>query len=222
MLGCLVFPTGLGPFPAFQMVPTSIISINFILSPQNLGDTNSTQFVNLSGGGMMESCDHVTQQKYVSVCSFQDSRLGREQAAINPISYKGSVCWEELSSLKSCLLSDDSSENSHPLVVTIDGEGDAELALSAVDTFASPECAVEVKPFLCLYFFGLMSDTSYNVYYQPSAEHCVNLRDDVCEMEWNLAQVLISGLKLPDCNEQLPSRIEPCNENQEGGLGEGL
>ena len=167
----------------------------------------------------MESCDNVTQQKYVSVCSFQDSRLGREQAAINPISYKGSVCWEELISLKNCLLSDDSSQNNHPLVVTTDGEDDAEMALSVVDRFASPECAEEVKPFLCLYFFGLISDTSYNVSYQPSAEHCMSLRDDVCEMEWNQGRAI--NIKLPDCSE-FPSHIEPCNENQEGGLGEWL
>ena len=161
----------------------------------------------------MELCDHDMKQKYISVCS-KGSRLGKGQASIDPITYSGPVCREELNSLKSCLL-EDGNKHSHPLVVTTDYEGDAELALSAVGAFVlNPECAVEVKPFLCLYFFGLMSDTSNRVYYQPSAGHCKNLRDDVCESEWNLAQVVISELELPDCNEQFPSHIDPCNEGR--------
>jgi hypothetical protein len=165
----------------------------------------------------MESCDYDMKQKYVSVCSSSSSsRLGKGQASIDPITYRGSVCWEELNLLKNCLLEDGSNKHSHPLVVTTDNADDADMALSAVNTFASPECAVEVKLFLCLYFFGLMSDTSDRVYYQPSDSHCMNLRDDVCESEWNLAQVIIiSGLELPDCNEQFPSHNEPCDE--EGG-----
>ena len=156
----------------------------------------------------MESCDHEVKQKYISICS-SSSRLGKGRASIDPITYQGSVCLEELNSLTNCLL-EDGSKYSHPLVVTTDYEGDAESAISAVDT--NPECAVEVKPFLCLYFFGLMSDTSNRVHYQPSADHCKKLRDDICQTEWNLAQVVISGLELPDCNEQFPSHIEPCNE----------
>ena len=150
----------------------------FIPQEQTNLDINSTQLVNLSGNGTVESCDD--DMKYVSVCS--SSRLGREQAYIDPIIYRGSVCQVELKSLKNCLL-EDSNKHSHPLVVTIDREDDAESALSAVENFALPECAVEVKPFLCLYFFGLMSDTSNRVYYQPSAGHCKSLRDDICGVE---------------------------------------
>lgn len=115
---------------------------------------NSTQLVNLSESGTMESCDHDIKHKYISVCG--SSSLGREQASIDPITYRGTVCWEELNSLKNCLL-DDSNESSYPLVVTVDNKGNAELALSAVDTFASPECAAEVKPFLCLYSSSMVS-----------------------------------------------------------------
>ena len=160
----------------------------------------------------MELCDHEMNQKYISICI--SSRSGREQTSIDPITYRGSVCWEELNSLKNCLL-EDGNKQSHPLMVTIDSEGDAKSALSAVDMFASPECAAEVKPFLCLYFFGLMSDTPNRVHFQPSAGHCRNLRDDVCESEWNFAQAFIRGLELPNCDENFPSHTEPCNE--EGG-----
>ena len=154
------------------------------------------------------------KQKYIRVCS--SSRSGREQEPTDPIAYRGSVCWEELNSLKNCLLSDDIDENSNPLVITTDSERDAELALLAVDTFASPECAVEVKPFLCLYFFGLMSnmDALNRVYYQPSAGHCRNLQNNVCRSEGILARA--SGLELPDCDEHFPTRTEPCNKNEEG------
>lgn len=171
---------------------------------------NSTQLLNLSGNGEVESCDHDMKQKYVSICG--SSRPGREQASIDPITYRGTVCWEELNLLKHCLL-DDSNENNYLLVITVDNVGDAESALSAVDDFALPECAAEVKPFLCLYFFGLMSDTSNRVYYRSSAGHCKSLRDDVCELEWNLAQTL-SGLELPDCDEQFPSHTVLCDEER--------
>ena len=138
------------------------------------------------------------KQKYASVCSSSSasgSRFGKGQISIDPITYSGSVCWEELNSLKSCLL-EDGNKYSHPLVVTTDYKGDAELILSVVDRFQiNPECAMEVKPFLCLYFFGLMSDTSNRVYYQPSASHCKNLRDDICQLEWDIAS---RQLKLPD------------------------
>ena len=162
----------------------------------------------------MESCDHDVKQKYISVCSSSSSSsswLGKGRASIDPITYQGSVCLEELNSLQNCLL-EDGSKYSHPLVVTTDNKSIADMALSAVN-FASRECATEVKPFLCLYFFGLMSDTSNRVYYQPSAGHCKNLRDDVCEFEWTFAES--SNFKLPDCNEEFPSHIDPCNE--EGG-----
>ena len=127
------------------------------------------------------------------------------------------MCLEELNSLKNCLL-EDGSKYSHPLVVTTDNKSIADMALSAVN-FASRECAAEVKPFLCLYFFGLMSDTSNRVYYQPSADHCKNLRDDVCALEWTSVESLnlrgLIKLRLPDCNEEFPSHIDPCND--EGG-----
>ena len=128
----------------------------FIPQENSDHDINSAQFVNLSGNVTAEPCNHNMKQKYISICI--SSRSGKEQASIDPLTYRGSVCWEELNSLKNCLL-EDGNKQSHPLVMIIDSEGDAKSALSAVDMFASPECAAEVKPFLCLYFFGLMSDT---------------------------------------------------------------
>ena len=123
----------------------------------------------------MDSCD--IEHKYVSVCNSRG--FGIEPTSSDPITYKGTVCQEELNSLKNCLLNE-SSESNHPHVVTVDSLEDAMSALSAVDRFAvQPECAVDVKPFLCLYFFGL-HDTANRVSYQPSASHCKSLRDNIC------------------------------------------
>lgn len=91
----------------------------------------------------------------------------------------------------------------------------ARRALSAVDTYdiVSQECAAEVKPFLCVYFFGLMSEhTSYRVFFQPSASHCNTLRETTCKDAWNLAQFV--GLELPECDEEFSSNTIPCNEEQ--------
>ena len=155
-----------------------------------------------------ESCD--MKQKYVSVCS-SSSRFGRGQASTDPIIYDEAVCKEEMNLVQDCLL-DDSGENGHLYVISLDNLNDAKQALSIVNgnEFVSPECAAEVKPFLCLYFFGL-SDTSNGVVFQPSTSHCKNLRDDVCKLEWYLAQQII---RLPDCDTQFPSDTVPCDEDQ--------
>ena len=156
---------------------------------------------------MTGSCN-MMKDKYVSVCS-QSGQPGREQSLTD-----GTVCWEELNLLKSCLV-DDSDVSSHPIVLTVDKNivENAERALDAVDTYVSQECAAEVKPFLCVYFFGLMSDHTPNrVSFQPSASHCNNLRETTCKDAWNLAQFV--GLELPECDEEFPSNTIPCNEER--------
>ena len=178
---------------------------------QEYSDVNSTQPFNLSGNGTMESCDYDIKQKYISICS--GSRLQREQGLvpIDPIIYRGTVCWKELNLLKDCLM-DNSGESGHPRVVTDDNLEIARLALSAVDQYASPKCVAEVKPFLCLYFFGLVSEMSIEVSFQPSASHCKNLRDNACNDIWNLAQFF--KLELPDCDEEFPVNNVPCSEER--------
>ena len=160
---------------------------------------------------MTESCNNV-KDKYVSICG-QSGQLGREQSLTDP----EAVCWEELNILKSCLVDDDD-VSSHPIVMTIDENvvENARRALSAVDTYdyiVSQECATEVKPFLCVHFFGLMSDHAPNrVSFQPSASHCNNLRKTTCKDAWYQAQFV--GLELPECDEEFPSNTVPCNEER--------
>ena len=171
---------------------------------------SNAKSANLSGSGMVDLCN--IEHKYVSICN--NRGFGIEPTLSDPITYKGTVCQEELNLLKNCLLNE-SDESNRPLVVTDDSLEDAKSALSAVDMLdelISDECAVEVKPFLCLYFFGL-HDAANGVSYQPSASHCKSLRDDVCALEWNLAKA-VPGLELPDCDEQFASYSVPCDEER--------
>ena len=176
-------------------------------SPQKLNTTQTTPtLVPALNGSGMQSCNNDTAHKYTSVCGSR----GTQRQSVNcaaPTTYMGSVCQNELSSLKVCLLANDV-ESSHPLVATESELENAKLALSAVDRLASKACAAEVKPFLCLYFFGLC-DSETGVPYQPTASHCRNLRDDVCRAEWNLA--LQFGLPLPDCDTEFSDQVLQCN-----------
>ena len=119
------------------------------------------------------------------------------------------ICQEELLSLKRCYTGD----ASNYLAVAIDDYlEDAEQVLRYVDLIATSECATEVKPFLCLYFFGLCDSTT-KISYQPSASQCRYLRDSVCTQEWSIA--VNFGLELPDCDVDFPSESVPCKDKEE-------
>ena len=144
--------------------------------------------------------------KYTRVCGSRRAQ-GQLVTCATPLTYAASVCQKELNSLKVCLLDSDI-ESSHPLVATDSKLENAELALSTVDRLASAACAAEVKPFLCLYFFGLC-DSETGASYQPTASQCKNLRDDVCMTEWSLASQF--GLPLPDCDTEFSDQALKCN-----------
>ena len=91
----------------------------------------------------------------------------------------------------------------------------AEEALSAVDQIATQACAAEMKPFLCLYFFGLC-DAATEVSYHPSASHCKNIRDNICMRELSLAVAF--GLDLPDCDAEFSDVSVPCSNGEEKGI----
>ena len=85
-----------------------------------------------------------------------------------------------------------------------EAEATAELVLSGLPLLSpSPECAFAIKPFLCLYLFGLC-DAS-NQPHQVTQEDCVHLRDDVCAQEWTQAETFI---ELPDCSALLRQEEE--------------
>ena len=156
----------------------------------------------------MQSCDMTN--KYVSVCgSIEGGAQSLTCAA--PITYTESVCQQELNSIRSCLQTGD--RNTHPLIVTNSDRANAELALSYVDRLASVACAAEVKPFLCVYFFGLCDSTT-GASYQPTASNCKNLRDNVCATEWILATTLIT---LPDCESSFSDKTVSCDGNAHEG-----
>ncbi len=103
----------------------------------------------------------------------------------------------------------------YPAVAMDDHLEEAELALSFVNLIdINPECAAEVKPFLCLYFFGLCDLTAKNSY-QPSASQCRNLRDRVCKQEWTTA--LKFELELPDCDTDFPAESVSCRDKRKEG-----
>ena len=125
--------------------------------------------------------------------------------------YKGMVCREELLSLTTCYLGN-ADENDHPVVKTVSNLEEAEQSLSYVNLIESvnPQCSAEVKPFLCLYFFGLCNAVT-GVSYQSSISQCKNLRDNVCMEEWNTAISL--GFNLPDCDMEFSEDNIPCIED---------
>ena len=136
-----------------------------------------------------------------------------------PTTYRGTVCQEELTSLRNCLVDD--TDSSYPLVRVTNSEL-AEEALSAVDRIATQACAAEVKPFLCLYSFGLCdAATDSEVSYHPSASHCKNIRDNICMREWSLAVAF--GLDLPDCDAEFSDVSVPCNNHgEEEGINDDI
>ena len=170
---------------------------------QEVNDTTPTPTPPTAGSGM-QSCDMA--HKYTTVCN---NRTTGMRLCASPVMYSGTTCQEELMSLKSCLLNE---ESSLPLVANEGRLTDAESALSAVDRLASDTCASEVKPFLCLYFFGLCDSLS-GVSYQPTASQCRHLRDSVCSTEWQLAVAF--GLQLPDCDTEFSDEALPCATNVE-------
>ena len=166
---------------------------------------DATNNETLFGPGM-RSCD--TAHNYIGVCSI--GGIGMQSMACEaPKTYRGTICQEELTSLRNCLLDD--TDSGYPLVRVTDNEL-AEEALSAVDQIATQACATEVKPFLCLYFFGLC-DAATEVSYHPSASHCKNIRDNICMREWSLAVAF--GLDLPDCDAEFSDVSVPCNNGGE-------
>ena len=108
--------------------------------------------------------------------------------------YNGSICQEELLSMTRRYLSNVSE---YPSVVTGKFQGNATSILALLDLYARPECSsnAQVRPFICLHFFGLC-DTG--IFYQPCASQCKNIRDNICMDEWRR---LASFVRLPNCDD---------------------
>ena len=164
----------------------------------------------------MESCDMI-HKSFIGIGSDGHQSI----ICATPFEYTGTVCQEELKSLKTCLLGESDRESAHPLIITENNLEAAKTILSYIDNtrseFVSPVCAAEVKPFLCLHLFGLCSATR-GVSYQPTACHCRNLRDNICADEWRLVEMIqhiySNFPALPNCDNK------PCyTDNGSGELG---
>ena len=164
----------------------------------------------------MESCDMI-HKSFVGIGGDGHQSM----TCATPIEYTGTVCQEELKSLKTCLFGDSDRESAHPLIITENNLEIAKIVLSS--DLVSPVCAAEVKPFLCLHLFGLCSATG-GVSYQPTACHCRNLRDNICADEWRLVEMIQHILSnfpvLPNCDTKFSDNNKPCyTDNGSGELG---
>ena len=160
----------------------------------------------------MESCD--LAHKYIGVCSNKGFNHP-SKICVAPTRYTGTICQEELRSLKSSLLGDSDIGSVYPLIVTESKLEAANVTLPYIK-YASQACAAEVKPFLCLYFFGLY-DATEKVLYQSSACHCRNLRDNVCAAEWKIVTNLPNIPALPNCDLEFSEESVPCHGDDGSG-----
>ena len=122
--------------------------------------------------------------------------------------YTGSHCLSVLQSLANC----ESPERIAPDEVYISNavidqktvEEIVDNVLFGLDFYIKPsdECRRAVVPLLCFYSFGLCG--TYNVDYRPTAAECREVRDSICQSEWQAAEKFLelSGRQflLPDCS----------------------
>ena len=74
----------------------------------------------------------------------------------------------------------------------------------------SEQCTEGIVPFLCLSFFSLCdsSNTLHTILRSP----CLDLRDDICAMEWARAAAFVGSDALPVC-EDLTDVMDDCIGN---------
>ena len=131
------------------------------------------------------------------------STSGNQMNAVCLTKYTGTHC---LQSLHNCLPGE---QNTSEIFISnlIDDqsllEDGIETLLFSLEFLIRPsdECRKRVVPFLCLYTFGICDENSVD--YRPKATECSDIRDNVCESEWqeaNSALVSFGMPTLPDCS----------------------
>ena len=142
---------------------------------------------------------------------------------MEPAVYTGDTCRVELQMYQECF-SGSSSDSDILIRSDIDQETvekEAELLIDGGISFLTPsaECLGAIRPFLCLYSFGLCGSTGQ--LRQVSSSECVDLRDDICAREWNAAIGFLGSGALPVC-EELPSLSDSCTSDTSlmSGFGE--
>ena len=130
------------------------------------------------------------------------------------VAYTGEACRDELLAQQSCLMGRDidGGEEIHSPQTTsqVELEIQARQLLTVGLPLVQPsaECEAVLRPFLCLFMFGLCDSDSGQVY-QPSFNECVTLTTETCAREWQTALTIFGQERLPDCGV-LPGEIVLC------------
>ena len=68
-----------------------------------------------------------------------------------------------------------------------------ELIIGLTNNGSNEECRSKAIPLLCLHHFGLCGESGVLIH--PTRSECEEVRDETCQREWNIIEVL----DLPDC-----------------------
>ncbi len=124
-----------------------------------------------------------------------------------PTPYNGSICVDYLRSYQRCLPNSGAVTISSGVYVpeTVDQESN-EDTLRKLDDIplevfgATPECVSALKPFVCLFYFGLC-DEATNKTVRPSFKQCRKLKSATCKDLVNNIRRADKGYLLPDCRD---------------------
>ena len=117
------------------------------------------------------------------------------------MAYRGEACREELLTQQACLTGGGEEVYIPQDINQEETELQAYQLLTVGLSFlqTSAECEAAVRPFLCLYLFGLCDSGSGQVY-QPSFSECVTLMTETCAAEWQVAiNTQLGQSLLPSC-----------------------
>ena len=114
--------------------------------------------------------------------------------------YEGQVCSDELTNWQKCFTGPQANDVQVPSDIDqMEAESLANTLLGRLPILGpSPECVAAIRPFTCLYLFGLC-DTN-NQLHQVSQRDCVRLRDELCPDQWATAVLFLGEEALPNCD----------------------
>ena len=137
---------------------------------------------------------------------------------LEPAVYSGATCRAELQVYQECFSGSAGSNGDILIRSDINQEtveADAELLIESGLSFLNPsaECVAAIRPFLCLYLFGVCDSSSQ--LRQVSFSECVDLRDDICATVWSAAVGFLGDSVLPVCEELSVPQTRNCQNDSE-------
>ena len=116
--------------------------------------------------------------------------------------YEREVCLGELTQWQQCFSPQSDAVYIPSNINQEEAEATAQRLLLGLSLLSpTPECVAAIRPFLCLYLFGVC-DTD-NRSYQVTQSSCIRLRDDVCAQEFVQAEEIVGQGMLPNCDDLL-------------------